>query len=575
MQSGAGMNLSQSTEFKGWAKSRGVVLDLNYLPLLVLAGKPTPQAPWMAHCVKAWSALMSFFDGAYVKHSDIPKLPLWNNRLFMVSGGTRAPTALVKESQVFEEVADLSGDCELENGVLPGNWICRRGLTNEGFAAYETNAVKLVSAWQSGRNILKKGSIFTEGAMRSPLSLSQCVGEVTNVDERQPIEVWRKLSKLQLPGKDKDFIRQALWKKLPTGLRLQRIFPSLSRLCPLCGVVEDNNHRLKACPFLSPPLLVLRQLFGPVEVAGSSVEISRLCTDHALLSLSTVQGVLLWKAIHVLWIYRCRVLFDKERADQLDFIRLLKESLSWWQVQPALAVSTHAVHLFRSGLGDLALRRQGLPTALAGAGQGYLSFVTFARGQRTRKRQVSQGNSPIFIDFMQTRVSSDCCEVYTDGSFAFEAPGIGFAGCGVFVPTQPHLSLSIPLPGDIQTNNRAELYALYLGLTVLPPQVPLLLYSDSQFVVKGATLWLRQWKENGFKGTCGHSVAHSDLWQLVDNALQGREGAWAIRWTAGHVGISGNEQADRLANSGRLQHPGRVAYLARSILPHDVRLVIL
>ena len=70
-------------------------------------------------------------------------------------------------------------------------------------------------------------------------------------------------------------------------------------------------------------------------------------------------------------------------------------------------------------------------------------------------------------------------------------------------------------------------------------------------------------------------MAHSDLWQLVDQVLQSREGPWDFRWTAGHVGIHGNEQADRLANAGRLAHPGRVAHLQRSILPHDVHLVIL
>ena len=88
----------------------------------------------------------------------------------------------------------------------------------------------------------------------------------------------------------------------------------------------------------------------------------------------------------------------------------------------------------------------------------------------------------------------------------------------------------------VQTNNRAELFALYIGLKVFPSTEPVLLYSDSQFVVKGVDMWLKRWRMFGFKGTTGHSVAHSDLWYLLDKELRKREGAWAIRWTAGHVG---------------------------------------
>jgi ribonuclease HI len=560
VNSGLGLNASQTKEFKSWAKSRGVIFEQSHLHLLVLAGKPTAQAPWMAHCVKAWSALMACFKGLMVKHSDIPKLPLWNNRLFMMSGCTKAPTSIVKSFGVLEDVADFPGDYDSSDGILPPTWVCARGLSANAFAMYDDLCRKIMLAWQRGKLVRREGVEFGgDNAMRSPWTLSQNIAEASNIEERQPDGVWRKLAKLRIPGKDKDFIRMALWKKLPTGLRLQRIFPRLSRACPLCGVVEDNEHRLKACPFLSLPLLVMRRCFGVVHHTDIVIEPSRLCIDFPLVSLSTIQGLLLWKTISVLWLFRCRVLFDKQPPHQLAFLELLDTYLGWWQQRPDIAVPTAAVYAYRQSLRHAAEQRGAMVMQWADA---TLAFADWSRSRRAKRRQHNRDTGNVVLDVSSASLVSDGCTVFTDGSFAFEAPGIGFAGCGVFIPDEPNLSISTFLPGDIQTNNRAELHALILGIKAVPSHSPLLLYSDSKFVVNGATQWLKQWKGAHFRGASGKAVAHADLWQHLDTLLQGREGPWAIRWTAGHVGLHGNEQADRLANEGRLAHPGRQAFLA-------------
>lgn len=252
---------------------------------------------------------------------------------------------------------------------------------------------------------------------------------------------------------------------------------------------------------------------------------------------------------------------------------MLEQSLSWWQQDPNIAISSAIIYQFRGLLRqvvqDRGIQHNTLGSRHPGA-QALLSFRKWSSRLRARQR----GAEPHLLD-VKSEASSQCSVVFTDGSFSLEAPGVGFAGCGVYIPSQPDLSLSVPLPGEIQTNNRAELYALYLGIKVFPPEAPVVFYSDSRFVVNGVTSWLKRWKGVGFKGSSGHAVAHSDLWILVDKALGQRVGAWAIRWAPGHIGIQGNEQADRLANAGRLAHPQRLAFLTRASLPPNNRVAIL
>ena len=58
----------------------------------------------------------------------------------------------------------------------------------------------------------------------------------TRHEARQPKEVWRVFGCLHLPKWDLDFIRRVLWRKLPVGVRMERLG---GKLCPQCGRVED------------------------------------------------------------------------------------------------------------------------------------------------------------------------------------------------------------------------------------------------------------------------------------------------------------------------------------------------
>lgn len=98
------------------------------------------------------------------------------------------------------------------------------------------------------------------------------------------------------------------------------------------------------------------------------------------------------------------------------------------------------------------------------------------------------------------------------------------------------------------TNNRMELMAAIEGLTVLNEACVVTLTTDSQYVRKGITEWVKNWKRNGWKTAAKQPVKNADLWQRLDEQVQRHRVEW--RWVKGHSGHPDNELADRLANLG-------------------------
>ena len=98
------------------------------------------------------------------------------------------------------------------------------------------------------------------------------------------------------------------------------------------------------------------------------------------------------------------------------------------------------------------------------------------------------------------------------------------------------------------TNNRMELTAVIEGLTALKNPSWVTVYTDSQYVQKGMTQWLSNWKAKDFKIRGGGYRANHDLWRELDALAQVHEIDW--RWIKGHAGHPENERADALARQG-------------------------
>ncbi|MBL4827521.1 MAG: ribonuclease HI [Spongiibacteraceae bacterium] len=135
-------------------------------------------------------------------------------------------------------------------------------------------------------------------------------------------------------------------------------------------------------------------------------------------------------------------------------------------------------------------------------------------------------------------------EMFTDGACRGN-PGPG--GWGVLLR---HEEKEKTLHGgDKQTtNNRMELMAAIEGLKALTQRCNVTLTTDSQYVRKGITEWLTNWKARGWKTAAKKPVKNVDLWQALDAETVKHDIRWL--WVKGHSGHRENELADELANRG-------------------------
>jgi ribonuclease HI len=98
------------------------------------------------------------------------------------------------------------------------------------------------------------------------------------------------------------------------------------------------------------------------------------------------------------------------------------------------------------------------------------------------------------------------------------------------------------------TNNRMELQGAIEGLDSLKRRCRVELVTDSQYLAKGLTEWMRGWKARGWqrKGKGGlKPVSNVDLWRRLDD-LAARHDVRVVH-VLGHSGHPENERCDQLA----------------------------
>ena len=94
------------------------------------------------------------------------------------------------------------------------------------------------------------------------------------------------------------------------------------------------------------------------------------------------------------------------------------------------------------------------------------------------------------------------------------------------------------------TNNRMELRAALEALRALTESCRVVLYTDSEYLKKGITLWMPNWKRRNWRRK-GGKLANVDLWMKLDEEIERHEVRW--RWVKGHAGNTQNEKVDKLA----------------------------
>ena len=134
-------------------------------------------------------------------------------------------------------------------------------------------------------------------------------------------------------------------------------------------------------------------------------------------------------------------------------------------------------------------------------------------------------------------------EIYTDGACRGN-PGPG--GWAVLLRKGEH-EREISGAEALTTNNRMELTAVIRALESLKRSVPVSLYTDSEYVLRGVREWLPDWKSRGWLTAARKPVKNRDLWEQLDRLITGHDIDW--HWVRGHSGVAGNERVDRLANA--------------------------
>jgi len=134
--------------------------------------------------------------------------------------------------------------------------------------------------------------------------------------------------------------------------------------------------------------------------------------------------------------------------------------------------------------------------------------------------------------------------IYTDGACSGN-PGPG--GWGVLL-RYGEVEKEISGGEPETTNNRMELTAAIQGLQALNQPCRVDVYTDSEYLKKGVTEWMANWKRLGWRrGKPGKTqpLANADLWKRLDQALKRHRVHW--HWVRGHAGDEDNERVDRLA----------------------------
>ncbi|CAG8653057.1 10674_t:CDS:1, partial [Scutellospora calospora] len=111
--------------------------------------------------------------------------------------------------------------------------------------------------------------------------------------------------------------------------------------------------------------------------------------------------------------------------------------------------------------------------------------------------------------------SLDKIVIYTDRSCINNNRGI-HARIGIYYKDGSK-EITEPLPGNIRTNNRAELFAIIRSIETCENQEKILeIRTDSRYVVNACESWILKWKINNWKTVRGEDVKNRDLFEKFD-----------------------------------------------------------
>ena len=136
---------------------------------------------------------------------------------------------------------------------------------------------------------------------------------------------------------------------------------------------------------------------------------------------------------------------------------------------------------------------------------------------------------------------SKIIEIYTDGSCSGN-PGPGGWAAIVLMNDDKYIISGFEKQ---TTNNRMEILASINSLKKIKEDYRIKLYTDSNYLKNGITVWIKTWKKTNWLNSQKKPVANQDLWVLLDNINEQLHIEW--NWVKGHETNLYNNLADKYA----------------------------
>jgi len=139
-------------------------------------------------------------------------------------------------------------------------------------------------------------------------------------------------------------------------------------------------------------------------------------------------------------------------------------------------------------------------------------------------------------------------KIYTDGACVGNPGPGGWAAVIIF----DDIKKEIFGGENLTTNNRMELTAAIKSLEFLDKKkykqktiVLIKIYTDSNYLKEGITVWINKWEKNNWKTADKKNVKNIDLWKKLKELSMGKKIEWI--WIKGHSNDPMNDLADKLA----------------------------
>jgi ribonuclease HI len=163
------------------------------------------------------------------------------------------------------------------------------------------------------------------------------------------------------------------------------------------------------------------------------------------------------------------------------------------------------------------------------------------------KRRSSGGSVKTYSAAEVDALSTDT-KIFTDGGCE---PNPGQAGSGVAVYRSNAVAeLWYGLYNPMGTNNTAELNALHQALQIAQSELAtdksVAIFCDSKYSIQCITQWAANWESNGWTKK-GGAIKNLDLIKLIYSLYLTLKDEVQILHVNGHVGVEGNELADRMS----------------------------